>query len=151
MPVRKEDGAEIRVISGSSGNVKSATLNYAPVTMVEITLKPGYHITQDLPADYNGFIFVLEGSGVFGKNETVGKEKEVLWLSASNDNPSEINITAKEQLKVLVIAGKPLREPVVASGPFVMNTREQIAQAFQDYRSGKFGQWIKETEKEPEV
>lgn len=140
-PVRTEDGAEIRVISGSSGNVRSNTLNYTPVTMVEITLQPGHTVTQDLPADYNGFVYVLEGSGVFGKNEMPGKKQEVLWLSPSVDNPSEITIRAIEKLKLLVIAGKPLREPVVASGPFVMNTQEQILQAFRDYREGKFGKW----------
>ena len=140
-PVRKEDGAEIRVISGSSGKVRSNTLNYAPVTMVEITLQPGHTVIQDLPADYNGFIYVLEGEGVFGKNKTPGKKQEVLWLSPSVDLPSEITIQATEKLKLLVIAGKPLREPVVASGPFVMNTQEQILQAFKDYREGKFGRW----------
>ena len=143
-PVRKEDGAEIRVISGSSGDVKSATKNYAPVTMVEITIEAGHTVKQDLPADYNGFIYVLQGSGLFGANEVEGKKQEVLWLSQSIDKSSEISISATDQLKFLVIAGKPLREPVVASGPFVMNTQEQMVQTFKDYREGKFGEWIAE-------
>ncbi len=141
-PVRKEEGAEIRVISGLSGNVKSGTLNYAPVTMVEIMLQAGYSVNQDLPTDYNGFIYILNGSGVFGKNQETGKKHDVLWLESAGENPSEITIHATEQLKFLVIAGKPLREPVAARGPFVMNTEEQLTEAFQDYREGKFGKWI---------
>lgn len=141
-PIRKEEGAEIRVISGSSGGVYSTTKNYTPVTMVEITLEAGHTVKQDFPADYNGFIYVLLGAGVFGTNEIEGKKQEVLWLSQSIDHGSEILIRATEPLKLLVIAGKPLREPVVANGPFVMNTQEQIVQAFKDYREGKFGEWI---------
>jgi redox-sensitive bicupin YhaK (pirin superfamily) len=152
VPVRKEEGVEVRVISGTSGGVKSSTKNHVPVTMVEISVLPGFEFNQDLPADYNGFIYVLEGSGEFGTNQTTGKEKQVLWLSEVEDGPSNIKIRALGQsLKVLVIAGKKLREPVVAKGPFVMNTQEEISQAYKDYREGKFGEWIPETEKQPQV
>ena len=137
----KKTALKFGVISGSSGGVHSTTKNYTPVTMVEISLEAGHTVKQDLPADYNRFIYVLKGSGVFGANEVEGKKQEVLWLSQSIDHGSEISIWATEQLKLLVIAGKPLREPVVANGPFVMNTQEQIVQAFKDYREGKFGEW----------
>ncbi|MCF6406236.1 pirin family protein [Chitinophaga filiformis] len=143
-PVRKEDGVEIRIISGSSGNVTSTTLNYTPVTMVEIELAAGKTVIQDFPADYNGFIYVVNGAGVFGANKVAGKESEVLWLSQSVDNPSEVEITTTEQLRCLAIAGKPLREPVVAKGPFVMNTEEQVNQAFKDLRDGGFGEWYEQ-------
>jgi redox-sensitive bicupin YhaK (pirin superfamily) len=150
MPVRKEDGIEVRVISGSSGALRSVTRNHVPVTMVEISLQPGFEFSQDLPADYNGFIFILEGSGEFGSHQTTGKEKQVLWLSQVEDSPSEITIRAiSEPLKVLVIAGKRLREPVAAKGPFVMNTQEEIAQAYKDFRNGEFGEWLPDTDKHP--
>lgn len=141
-PVRKVAGGQVRVISGSSGTVTSPTKNYARVTMVEITVETGYTVSQDLPPDYNGFIYVLKGGGVFGTKEQPGKKGEVLWLSHSIDHPSEIRMRATEPLKLLVIAGQPLREPVVANGPFIMNTQEQIVQSFKDYREGKFGDWI---------
>ena len=140
-PVRKEDGVVYRIISGSSGNIASATSNYTPVTMVEITVKVGYTAKQDLDEDYNGFIYVLEGSGIFGANKVPAGKQEVLWMSASIDSKSEITIHAQDDLKVLVIAGKPLREHVVAHGPFVMNSDEQIKQAYQDLRAGEFGEW----------
>lgn len=63
-------------------------------------------------------------------------------MRPSVDSKSEITIEATENLKVLVITGKPLREPVVAQGPFVMNTEEEIKQAYQDLRAGKFGEWV---------
>lgn len=139
MPVRHEEKASIRVFSGSSKGVKAETLNHVPVTMVEIRLEPGAQVTQDLPGSYNGFLYILEGSGVFGSNEAEGHAGQVLFLSsAEKDTESEISLTAKEKLRLLLYAGEPVNEPVVAYGPFVMNTREQIQQAIVDYQSGKF-------------
>ncbi|AOP33030.1 pirin [Leptospira tipperaryensis] len=141
-PIRNEDGVQYRVISGSSGDVKSNTQNYANVTMVEITIKAGHTAKQDLKPDYNGFLYVLEGNGIFGADQVRAGKQELLWMKPSVEYDSEIQVHAIQDLKVLLIAGKPLREPVFAHGPFVMNTEEQIIQAFADYRSGKFGEWI---------
>lgn len=140
-PVRKEKGAEIKVISGSSGGVQSHTKNYTPVTMVEITLQEANTVVQDFPPDFNGFIYVIEGAGIFGANKVTGKKNDVLWLTPSVDKASEVELHATEPLVCVVIAGKPLREPVAAKGPFVMNTEAQIKQAYQDFREGRFGQW----------
>lgn len=67
-------------------------------------------------------------------------QDDTLWLERVEDKDSEIRIEASGRLKVLLLAGQPLREPVEAYGPFVMNTREQLAEAFADYRSGSFGE-----------
>ena len=142
IPVRTEDGVLYSVISGSSGSVWAATKNYVPVTMVEINVKAGYTAKQDFKPDYNGFIYVLKGSGKFGLGKVEGSREEVLWMSASVDHDNEISIKAIEDLKVLVIAGKPIREPVVAAGPFVMNTERQIKQAYDDLAAGDFGEWV---------
>lgn len=147
LPVRIEHGAEIRVISGSSGGIRSVTANYTPVIMVEITLHAGHSVKQDLAADLNGFIYILSGSGAFGANKLTGKKNDVLWLSTSVDHPSEIEIGADEALKLILVAGKPLREPVAARGPFVMNTEEQLNEAFKDYLDGKFGSWTDENQR----
>ena len=141
IPVCSEDGVVYRIISGSSGDVTSPTKNYAPVTMVEITVQSGFAAKQDFDEDYNGFIYILEGAGIFGANKVQAGKQEVLWMRPSVDSKSEITIEATENLKVLVIAGTPLREPVVAQRPFVMNTSEQIKEAYQDLRAGKFGEW----------
>jgi len=139
MPVRQEEGAWIRVFSGSSGDVTSNTENHVPVTMVEVLVEPGRTITQDLPGDFNGFIYVLEGRGTFGANQAEGVKGQVLWLEMPDDpSLSGVHIHATDKLRALLYAGKPVREPVVAYGPFVMNSKEEIRQAFEDYQSGKF-------------
>ena len=89
MPVRQEDGALIRVYSGSSGNVVSNTLNYAPVTFVEMVLEEGSSIIQDLPGSYNGFIYVLEGSGTFGENKVEAKKGQAMWLGSADECKNE--------------------------------------------------------------
>ncbi|HEU5140493.1 MAG TPA: pirin family protein [Bacillales bacterium] len=140
-PVRQEDGALIRVFSGSSFDVEADTLNHVPVTYVELELKAGSSVRQDLPANYNGFLYVLDGSGRFGKDETYGEQNQVLWLDGSDGDQeaeSEIQVHAEEPLRAILVAGEPIGEPVVAGGPFVTNSEEEISQAYQDFRAGKF-------------
>jgi redox-sensitive bicupin YhaK (pirin superfamily) len=140
MPVRHEQGALVRVFSGSSAGIKAKTLNHVPVTLVEINLKAGASVTQDLPGSYNGFIYVLEGNGYFGKDQTPGHQQQVLWLGKGKGAAeSEIVIRTDKGLRALLFAGEPICEPVVARGPFVMNTEEEIRQAYEDYFAGKFG------------
>lgn len=140
VPVRKGEGVTYRVFSGNSGDVVSSTKNYVPVTYVEIIIDAGRAASQDLPSDYNGFMYILEGSGVFGDNQVKGEKGEVLLLESVKEKAdvSEIIIKANEKLRVIFIAGKPLNEPVVARGPFVMNSEEEIKQAYSDLRNGKF-------------
>ena len=139
MPVHEENGALIRVYSGSSGDIVSNTLNYAPVTFVEIVLEKGSSVIQDLPGTYNGYIFVLEGSGTFGENKVEAKKGQAMWLgSADEESRSGVQVSADENLRLVLFAGEPIKEPVVANGPFVMNTEEEIRQAYQDFREGKF-------------
>ncbi|MDP4083145.1 MAG: pirin family protein [Bacillota bacterium] len=140
MPVRMENGAVIRIFSGLSKGIKANTKNVVPVTMVEMTLEEDAVITQDLPGEYNGFIYVLEGNGRFGSSETEAQKGQVLLLgNGVSGEESQITIRAKgEGLRALLYAGKPLHEPVVARGPFVMNTEEEIREAYRDYMEGKF-------------
>jgi redox-sensitive bicupin YhaK (pirin superfamily) len=80
-----------RVISGSSHGVASSTLNHTPITMVEIELDAGKVLNQDIPNEYNGFIYLLEGRGEFGKDKTEAEKGEVLLLGdAAEDKDSEI-------------------------------------------------------------
>jgi quercetin 2,3-dioxygenase len=141
LPLRREPGAEIRVFSGRSGDAIAPTRNYAPVTMLEIHLEAAAHVRQELPADYNAFIVVLEGDGLIGGDQSRVRTGDVVWLTRTDDAAvSEVEIAGgTAPLRALLFAGRPLREPVVAQGPFVMNTEEQIRQAYIDYREGRFG------------
>jgi len=135
VPVRREPGAEVRVFSGGSAGVMATTENYAPVTMVEIRLEPGAGVEQDLPADYNGFIVLLEGGGAIGASSSQVRAGDVAWLTHSNGT-STITFAAGDQgLRALLFAGKPLREPVAARGPFVMNTEDELKAGFAEFRN----------------
>lgn len=139
MPVRRERGVEVRVFSGVSGGVQGPTLNYTPVTMLELRMDTGARFAQELPSDYNGFIHVIEGAGTFGGAATSGRKDQTLWLAhADAMEPTTITIEATTPLRALLFAGQPLHEAVVAHGPFVMNTQTQIVQTFADYEAGRF-------------
>jgi len=135
VPVRREHGAEVRVFSGSSAGVTSPTLNYSPVMMLEIRLQPGARIEQDLPADYNGFVVMVEGSGAIGVSETETGKGAVAWLTPSAEPSTVTLIGGNQGLRALLYAGKPLREPVAARGPFVMNTDAELAAGFAEFRA----------------
>ncbi|MDB5759903.1 MAG: pirin [Burkholderia sp.] len=137
--VARGDGSEVRIFSGSYGAVQSATKNYAAVTYLDVNLAPGAEVSPDFPADYNAFLVVLEGAGYAGADEREIEAGNVVFLSTSVDSASQVRLRASQRrLRLLVIAGKPLREPIAAGGPFVMNTKEEIEQAFTDYRAGLF-------------
>jgi quercetin 2,3-dioxygenase len=135
LPVRLEAGAEVRVFSGASAGVTAPTRNYAPVTMVEIRLQPGGRIEQDLPADYNGFVVVLEGGAAIGSSAAVMEAGEVAWLTHSAVASTVAFASGDQGMRALLFAGKPLREPVAARGPFVMNTDAELSAGFAEFRA----------------
>lgn len=135
VPVRREPGAEVRVFSGASAGVTAPTRNYAKVTMVEIRLQAGGHIAQDLPADYNGVVVVLEGAGVIGASEAKVKAGDVAWLTHSADASSVTFAGGDQGMRAMLFAGEPLREPVAARGPFVMSTEAELAVGFSEFRA----------------
>ena len=141
LPARREPGAEIRVFSGDSGGTSAPTANHVPVTMVEIRLEAHASVRQDLPGDYNAFGVVLEGGGAIGVPETSVVAGDVAFLTRDDAAAlSEVMVKAGDRpLRALLFAGRPLHEPVVARGPFVMNTEAEIEQAYIDYRAGRFG------------
>ncbi len=134
------EGANVKVFAGEAGGVSGAAQTFSPVTFLEISLPAGAAFSHRLNADDNGFLYVLSGEGRFGAEQSVGKQDDTLWLEHIAGSASDITIAADSDLKVLLLAGQPLREAVAAYGPFVMNTREQLAEAFAAYQSGAFGQ-----------
>jgi hypothetical protein len=132
-PVRRSDGAEIRVFSGSSGGTVSATQNYAKVTLVEIRAEQGAVVEQELPAGFNAFVVVQQGIAVVGSANTKLAAGQVGWLNRS-DEASTVSLKADEEgMRAFLIGGMPLHEPVAARGPFVMNTRKSLPPASRSY------------------
>jgi redox-sensitive bicupin YhaK (pirin superfamily) len=151
VPIRieEENGLKVRVFSGKSARVKGpeAVANHVPITMLDVIMnKEGARFTQEIPVDQEGFVLVLSGQGKFGKDKTSIKAGQIGHLSKTSKNggPTNLTVIADEKspsslLRFLLWTGEPLHQTVVAYGPFVMNTKEQIDEAFTDYKNGLFG------------
>jgi quercetin 2,3-dioxygenase len=157
-----DGGALVRVIAGDVGGFAGPGSTYSPMTLVHATLSPGARISLPWRSDYNALVYAMNGMG------TVGASSAQLHAGASNAGgstsiePTPIRtgllavfgpgdaitisaLAARQQesrspnLDVLILGGRPIREPVAWMGPFVMNTREELLQAVQDYHAGKLG------------
>jgi redox-sensitive bicupin YhaK (pirin superfamily) len=140
----EDDRARIRLISGAIEGVHAATVNQTPVQYLDVRLGEEGHgrVTLPVPAAHNGFVLVLEGEVAIGADATAATPGQVAWLdfpSKSASGISTLDLRAEAPVRVLVVSGLPIREPVVAYGPFVMNTEAEIVQAYNDFHSGKFG------------
>jgi len=144
VPIRHESGVEVRVYSGNSGGHRAATRNHVPVTLIEARMQPESSFDQDLPLSYNGFLFVVEGSVRIGKGDgaAIVRSGQVGWLDrpdAPPDAASVVSITALEQgARVVLYAGQPQGDAIASQGPFIGDTREDIARLYQEYREGRF-------------
>ncbi|WP_449537636.1 pirin family protein [Ferdinandcohnia sp. Marseille-Q9671] len=135
------EGGELKVYAGEIAGVKGPMESLVPITMTEISLVKGATYTHLLPENHNAFLYVLSGDLEFGESKTALTKTGVatLTFNENGQNQSEFDIKANSRSKVLIYSGVPLREEIVAYGPFVMNTKEEIQQAYRDYHAGKFG------------
>ena len=138
VPIRREPGVEVRVYSGASGTLRSATLNHVPVTMVEMTIDAGASVEQEIPTSYNGFLYVLRGSVTIG--EAVVKTGQVGWLDRpQGEGASVLRVLAgKEGARLVLYAGQPQGDAIVSHGPFIGDSREDIVRLYTEYRTGRF-------------
>lgn len=139
VPVRKGDGFEVRVYGGRSGDVTQPHGSDWPMMMLDIHLDVGKSLAQEVPANYRGFLYVLEGKAALGAAKVPVSTGQIAWFDPSpSDGADSVTISADAPLRVLLYAGPPIDEPVAFGGPFVMNTEEEIHQAFMDFRTGRF-------------
>jgi quercetin 2,3-dioxygenase len=136
-------GALVRVIAGEVAGVAGPGSTYTPMTMVHATLAAGAELDLPWRPDFNALVYVLAGQG------TVGPERRPIGMGqlAVLGAGDRITVAAgahqesrTPSLDVLVLGGRPIREPVAWGGPFVMNTRAEVMQAFQDFQEGRLGQ-----------
>jgi len=130
----------VTVIAGEAMGAKALIETRTPIIYLHYRLEPGGVVTQRVPHDYNAFAYVVDGAGLFGTEGEPGADGQMVMFAPDGDevrieNPAD----AKATLEVLVIAGAPLNEPIARYGPFVMNTKAEIHQAFEDYRRGRMG------------
>ncbi len=136
IPKIKVDGGIVEVIAGSYQNQQGAASTFTPVNMLNAKLTSGGSATFSFPSNHNTCILVIEGEVILNDTEDVPLDHLALF---KNEGES-FTIKATQQSIVLILSGEPINEPIAAHGPFVMNTREQIMEAFQDYELGKFGE-----------
>jgi quercetin 2,3-dioxygenase len=133
--------ATVRVIAGESMGKKAVINTRTPIIYLHFTLKPAARVMQPVPVEYNAFAYVFGGEGKFGRDGKAAIEHQMVMFAGDGGTVSiEAPESAREPLEVLLIAGAPLREPVARYGPFVMNTKEEIIKAFEDYREGRMGE-----------
>jgi redox-sensitive bicupin YhaK (pirin superfamily) len=133
--VLPENAGTVEVIAGQYENVKGAASTFTPVHLQNAKLNKGGKATFNFPSHYNTGLLIVEGSVKVNGTETADTDHFVLL---DNDGEAFI-IEALEDAIVLVLSGEPIQEPIAAQGPFVMNTRQEIIQAIDDYNQGKFG------------
>jgi quercetin 2,3-dioxygenase len=131
---------KVKVIAGEALGKRAVIDTRTPIMYLHFTLQPGAKFTQPTQHDFNAFAYVVGGAGLFGVDErSAQREQVVIFSNDGNEISLKVPENATSPLDILLIAGEPLKEPVARYGPFVMNTKEQINQALEDYRTGKMG------------
>jgi redox-sensitive bicupin YhaK (pirin superfamily) len=139
VPVRKVDGGEVRVYAGHSGDIDQSHGSDWPMMMLDLKLDAGKSFAADVPAGWRGFLYVISGSVRLGADQTAVEAPRVAWFEPGPGGGTDtLTIAVDRACRVLFCAGPPIGEPVVAYGPFVMNSMQEIQQAFEDYQSGRF-------------
>jgi len=133
------DGAvTVRVLAGTALGKRAVIDTRTPIVYLDVRLRPGAVFTQPLDSKLRAFAYVVEGQGAFGSDGTPAGPHE-LALFRNDGEEVRLEASGREPLRVLLIAGEPLDEPVARAGPFVMNSRAEVVQAFEDYQSGRLG------------
>ena len=130
-------GITVKVIAGSFGTVKSPVKTFSPINMYELNGPANAKLEIPLAEGSNTLVFQLSGRSSI--EEKLLNKGNLAILSRSGNS---LNLELEEESKVMILNGEPLGEPVAAHGPFVMNTRQELMEAFRDFQEGKMGQLV---------
>ena len=130
------EGVEVRVIAGRSHGVEGAVQREVTEPLyLDLAFAPGARFAQRVPAAHNAFVYVYRGAVRIGETEVPEQRMAILANDADSDG---VVLHATAAARALVIAGRPLNEPIAQYGPFVMNSQEELVQAVRDFQSGTF-------------
>ena len=135
-------GALVRVIAGTVDGHAGPGSTYTPMTLVHATIEPGARLDLPWDVDFNALVYVLNGQGTVGTDgrpirmgqSAVFGAGDYLTITADGSQESR-----SPKLDVIVVGGRPIREPLAWAGPFVMNTKAEVLQAYEDFQRGHFG------------
>ncbi len=130
-----DGGGLIRVIAGEVAGHSGPGSTFTPINLLHVTLQPGARLDLPWQPEYNALVYVLSGEGWAGTDMLPIK----LGRLATFGTGDAIRVEAKSELDLFVMGGRPIREPVVHYGPFVMNTKAELKQAFEDFQKGRLG------------
>ena len=138
IPVFKEnDNIEIKVLVGEIKAIKSDVQTYSPVSIFDVTFLAPEKIDLGIASEQVAIVYVIEGELQFSEESKIATKGQMIYLDQSSD---EINLTSiSANGSYLILAGKPLNEPVARYGPFITNTEGEMKKAMLDYQNGKMG------------
>ena len=137
-----DGGALLRVIAGDVAGHPGPGITHTPISLVHATLSPGALITVPWRRDFNALVYTLAGLGSAGVDRRPIRMGQLAVFGAGDTITIAANETQESRspaLDVLILGGQPIREPVAMYGPFVMNTKAEVMQAFEDYQKGLLG------------
>jgi redox-sensitive bicupin YhaK (pirin superfamily) len=137
-----DGGALVRVIAGELAGYAGPGITHTPITVVHASVAPGGQLRLPWRPDFNALAYVLAGRGSVGDRLRPIRTGQLAVFGAGDTltlQAADSQDAASPQLEVLVLGGAPIREPIAAYGPFVMNTRDELIQAFEDFQAGKMG------------
>jgi quercetin 2,3-dioxygenase len=134
--------ALVRVIAGSVAGVEGPGVTHTPISMVHATVAAGARLELPFEPTYNALVYALSGKGTVGEDGATIVEGQLAVLDGGDHlviAASDRTDSRADALDVLILGGEPIREPVATYGPFVMNTREELAKAYEDFQAGRLG------------
>lgn len=138
-PTRTANGATVRLYSGSFAQLTSPVKNYTPVVIATLTLDPGATLTETIPANFNTFLYVIEGNISIGQEGSEVSTDQVAWLDLFADRtPSDLILKAGDAgAQVVLYSGEPQKHEIVSHGPFIADSADEIRPLYADFRHGK--------------
>jgi redox-sensitive bicupin YhaK (pirin superfamily) len=132
-------GYQVRIYAGRFGEVRQPHASLWPLTLLDVAIDEGKRVEIDVAPGERSFVYLLEGGVHFESDGTQAGAEDVVWFKVAPDCGERVvlGVGADTPCRFLFFASPVIDEPVVAHGPFVMNTVEQIRQAYDDYRSGR--------------